>query len=97
MTTWRGAAWVVWLSVAWACAAPAPEPADAPAPPPAAETSTPAEASFVVCQDPRPQACTREMRPVCAHTMNGLLETRPNGCSACADPSILGYRNGACG
>ena len=95
MMTWRDAARVTWLSVAFACAAPAPDAADEPSA--AAEAGAPAESSFVVCKDPRPKACTREMRPVCAHTMNGLLETRPNGCSACADRSILGYRDGACG
>lgn len=99
MRRWRRAA-LAWVVVgSWACAAPSSGPeetlaADEPA---AAGTPQPAEGDFVVCKEPRPQACTREMRPVCAHTMNGMLETRPNGCQACTDPNILGHRAGPCG
>lgn len=82
------------------CASPGtdPEPSLSQSPP---ESSTPGNPgpdprSFVVCKDPRPRVCTREHRPVCAHTMEGGLEERPNGCSACADAGILGHRLGTC-
>ena len=49
-----------------------------------------------VCTDPRPKACTRDYRPVCAIHEDGSQSTAPNGCEACADPSVTGYRDGAC-
>ncbi len=93
----RGGRWLCLLLtlVLWtACANRPSEEASTSTPSPSA---TPAPKSeFLVCQDPRPEACTREYLPVCAHTMSGTLETRPNACVACADKTILGHRPEAC-
>ena len=76
--------------------APAPEPvAETPAQE-AAPAKPAADGTFTMCQVPRPQACTREYAPVCAHLSDGSLTTRPNGCTACAEIDIFGYRNGTC-
>jgi len=48
------------------------------------------------CQEPRPQVCTREYRPVCAKLQDGGFKTYANGCTACTDPAVAGYRDGAC-
>ena len=88
----RGIGTALLVALGLACSTPAP--VEEAAPTPGEGTG---DSSFVVCKDPRPQACTQEMRPVCAHTMNGLLETRSNACAACSDANILGYRAGACG
>jgi hypothetical protein len=61
---------------------------------------------YVACQTPRPQICTREYRPVCARVDTGkrcvttpcdssVDETRATGCTACSDPKVMGYRDGA--
>jgi hypothetical protein len=51
---------------------------------------------LVPCEDPRPEVCTREYRPVCAEVADGSLRTYPNGCDACADKAVRAYRPGAC-
>ena len=63
--------------------------------------------SYVACTEPRPVMCTRDYRPVCARRDVDIRceagdcdierwETAPNACTACSDPSRLGYRPGAC-
>ncbi len=64
--------------------------------------------AFTTCNaDDRPQACTREYRPVCAEVDNGKrCVTTPcdstdqkefgNGCTACADAKTSGYWPVAC-
>ena len=75
--------------------APAPEPvAETPAANPA--PAKPDDGGFTMCQIPRPQACTKEYAPVCAHQTDGSLTTRPNGCTACSEIDIFGYRGGTC-
>jgi hypothetical protein len=54
------------------------------------------EQDLVSCPEPRPQICTQEYRPVCAKLQDGGFKTYSNGCSACTDPSVTGYREGAC-
>lgn len=50
---------------------------------------------FTHCEEPRPQICTREYRPVCA--TKGTQEiTYATGCTACSDMSVIKYRPGAC-
>lgn len=60
-----------------------------------------------VCQDPRPEMCTREYRPVCGLKDTGIRcvtepcpssehKTYGNACDACADPAVLSYSAGAC-
>ena len=59
------------------------------------------------CPEPRPQMCTRDYRPVCATRDTGVRcvttpcpsteeKTYGNACSACADASVIAYREGAC-
>ena len=52
--------------------------------------------AMVPCTEPRPQVCTQDYRPVCAELQNGSFKTFSNGCSACSDPDVIGYREGAC-
>jgi hypothetical protein len=63
--------------------------------------------SYVECVVPRPEACTRDYRPVCGLRDTGIRcvtepcdswETRTygNACSACADGSVYGWRPGEC-
>ena len=51
---------------------------------------------IVACAEPRPQVCTQDHRPVCAELQDGSFKTFSNGCSACSDPAVTGYRNGVC-
>ena len=51
---------------------------------------------MVPCTEPRPQVCTQDYRPVCAELQDGSFKTYSNGCSACSDPAVTGYRDGAC-
>jgi hypothetical protein len=48
------------------------------------------------CPEPRPQICTREYRPVCAQLSDGTFKTYATGCTACTDPTVTAYREGAC-
>jgi hypothetical protein len=59
------------------------------------ESRTGAE-TWTPCPEPRPQICTQEYRPVCAKLQDGGFKTYSNGCTACTDPSVTGYRDGAC-
>jgi len=53
-------------------------------------------AELEVCEEPRPQVCTMDYRPVCASLIDGGQKTYSNGCSACADNSVEGWRDEAC-
>jgi len=37
---------------------------------------------LVICPEPRPQACTRDYRSVCAELTDGSFRTFPNGCTS---------------
>ena len=61
----------------------------------------------VVCQDPRPQICTMDYKPVCASRDTGVRcvttpcpstewKTYSNGCTACSDALVFGYVGGEC-
>jgi len=54
------------------------------------------EQEMVSCPEPRPQICSREYRPVCAKLQDGGFKTYANGCTACTDPTVTGYREGVC-
>lgn len=54
------------------------------------------EAGATVCQDPRPQVCTMDYRPVCATLGDGSTRTYSNGCSACADANVTSWIEGVC-
>ena len=62
---------------------------------------------FAQCVEPRPELCTQDFVPVCAARDTGMrcvttpcdsleLSTYGNACSACSDPDVVGYGNGAC-
>ena len=59
------------------------------------------------CQDPRPEMCTEEYRPVCALRDTGVRcvttpcpseewKTYGNACAACSDTDVMGYKHGEC-
>ncbi|MEH6579016.1 MAG: alkaline phosphatase D family protein [Amphritea sp.] len=52
-------------------------------------------AGLNVCPEPRPEVCASNYRPVCAQRA-GADKTYANGCSACSDPQVVGYREGVC-
>ena len=63
--------------------------------------------SVILCEEPRPEMCSQEYRPVCATRDNGIrrvtrpcntteLATYSNGCTACADTSVFSYRLAEC-
>jgi hypothetical protein len=52
--------------------------------------------AMVTCPGPRPQVCTQDYRPVCAQLRDGSFKTYSNGCTACTDPAVTAYREGAC-
>ena len=51
---------------------------------------------YVACTEPRPEACTMQYDPVCGEITDGRTKTYSNACSACSDPLVNGYSNGAC-
>ncbi len=57
----------------------------------------PGELDLILCEEPRPQACTREYNPVCATLKDGGTRTGSTGCTSCSDPEVVGYKMGACG
>ena len=61
----------------------------------------------VECQDPRPEVCTFQYEPVCGLVDTGTRcvtapcpasewRTFSNGCNACSNAKVIGYREGAC-
>ena len=50
----------------------------------------------ITCPEPRPEICTQDYRPVCAQLPDGTFKTYSNGCNACSDPIVVGYRDGEC-
>lgn len=55
----------------------------------------------VQCQDPRPEVCTFEYQPVCAlresdQSAGREWETYSNGCTACSDVTVIGYKAEPC-
>jgi len=53
-------------------------------------------ADLIICEEPRPQICTREYNPVCATMKDGTTRTDSTGCTSCSDPKVVGYKMGAC-
>jgi hypothetical protein len=57
----------------------------------------PGALDLIICEDPRPQICTREYDPVCAVLQDGSVKTYATGCTSCSDTKVEGYKKGACG
>ncbi len=56
----------------------------------------PGALDLILCEEPRPQICTREYNPVCATLQDGSTKTGSTGCTSCSDPEVTGYKMGAC-
>ena len=48
------------------------------------------------CEDPRPEICTMDYRPVCGQLADGSTKTYSNGCGACSDPNVNSWIEGEC-
>ena len=57
----------------------------------------PGALDLILCEEPRPQICTREYNPVCGILKSGSTKTDSTGCTSCSDPDVVGYKMGACG
>ena len=73
---------------------------------PTPEVATPS-GTYTKCNNPRPEICTREFRPVCAKVDTGVRcvttpcpssenKTYSNTCTACTDPKVYGFWKNAC-
>ena len=51
---------------------------------------------IILCEEPRPQICTREYDPVCATLKDGSTRIGATGCTSCSDSEVVGYKKGAC-
>ena len=60
------------------------------------DINAPGALDLILCQQPRPQICTREYRPVCATMKDGSSRTGTTACTSCSDAEVVGYRKGAC-
>lgn len=61
------------------------------------DINEPGALDLILCEEPRPQICTREYDPVCATLKDGNTVTGSTGCASCSDPEVVGYKKGACG
>lgn len=57
----------------------------------------PGALDLILCEEPRPQICTREYDPVCAKLEDGSEKTYATGCTSCSDLKVKSYKKGACG
>ena len=60
------------------------------------DLNEPGVLDIILCEEPRPQICTREYDPVCATLKDGSTKTGSTGCTSCSDPEVMGYKKGAC-
>ena len=52
---------------------------------------------LTLCEEPRPEVCTREYLPVCGYLPAAdAWNTYGNDCTACADEGVEGWKAGAC-
>ena len=56
----------------------------------------PGALDLILCEEPRPEICTREYNPVCGTLLDGSTKTGSTGCTSCSDPEVKGYKMGAC-
>ena len=60
------------------------------------DMNEPGALDLILCEEPRPQICTREYNPVCGSFKDGSTKTGSTGCTSCSDPEVVGYIMGAC-
>ena len=48
------------------------------------------------CEEPRPEVCTMDYRPVCGNLADGSVKTYSNGCGACSDANVSSWVEGEC-
>ena len=60
------------------------------------DINEPGALDLILCEEPRPQVCTREYDPVCGTLKDGSTTTGSTGCTSCSDPNVVGYKMGAC-
>jgi len=56
----------------------------------------PGALDLILCEEPRPQICTREYNPVCGTLQDGSTKTGSTGCTSCSDSDVVGYKLGVC-
>ena len=76
---------LTWLAATAGCASS----------PPGVETGG-SDDALTRCRAPRPEACTMHYDPVCGILRSGAEKTYSNGCAACSDHEVSGYRAGSC-
>ena len=58
---------------------------------------SPAPRDMTACDEPRPQVCTHDYRPVCGYVPGeDRWKTYGNSCTACSDPAVAGWQAGPC-
>ena len=62
----------------------------------AGEDSSQNAGAATVCEEPRPQVCTMDYRPVCGNLADGSVKTYSNGCGACSDANVTSWVEGEC-
>ena len=60
------------------------------------DINEPGALDLILCEEPRPQICTREYNPVCGSLKDGSTKTGSTGCTSCSDSEVVGYTMGAC-
>jgi hypothetical protein len=60
------------------------------------DINEPGALDLIICEEPRPQICTREYNPVCGSLKDGSTRTGSTGCTSCSDPEVVSYKMGAC-
>jgi len=60
------------------------------------DINEPGALDLILCEEPRPQICTREYKPVCATLQDGSSKAYATGCTSCSDSSVKSYQPGEC-
>ena len=59
-------------------------------------TDKPRKFDMINCEEPRPELCTRDFRPVCSLNDSGKYKTYPAACDACSHKEVISYYKGDC-